>query len=105
MTDSERKAMKAFDAKVRQLIKEYVQLKSENDELYSELERKDQEIEALRKEVDSCKQDYETLKLAKMISISDSEHKSAKQRITQLVRDVNKCIALLTQEEQQQANS
>jgi hypothetical protein len=52
----------------------------------------------MREEVSKSKKEYETLKLAKMIEISDSELKSAKQRITRLVREVNKCIGLLESE-------
>jgi hypothetical protein len=53
----------------------------------------------LHAEIGQCKKDYSNLKLAKMIEVSDSEMKNAKQRLSKLVRDVNKCIGLLSTEQ------
>ena len=99
MTDEERRFMKNFDAHVRQLLRQYQILQQENQDLYAELEQKDMEIEKLHAEIGQCKKDYTTLKLAKMIEISDGDMKSAKQRLSKLVRDVNKCIGLLSTEQ------
>lgn len=98
MTDEERRQLKRFDAKVRHLLEQYAILEKENLDLYAELEKKDADIERLTSEVNQCKRDYSTLKLAKMIEVSDSDLKDAKQRITRLVREVNKCIGLLNAE-------
>lgn len=100
MTDEERQILKNFDAHVRQLIAQYKVLQKENNDLYIELENKEQEIERLQAKIGKCQNDYSNLKLAKMIEISDSDMKDAKQRITRLVREVNKCIALLSTEQQ-----
>mgnify|MGYP002623043927 CR=1 FL=1 len=105
MKVEERKQMKAFDALVRELLSKYGILKKENDDLYSDLIRKEEEIEKLKAELQSSRNDYATLKLAKMISINDNEMKNAKQRITRLVREVNKCIGLLTLEETNEAEA
>lgn len=98
MTDEEKRILKKFDTRVHILLSQFSVLKKENADLYAELEQKDKEIEKMREEVSKSKKEYETLKLAKMIEISDSELKSAKQRITRLVREVNKCIGLLESE-------
>lgn len=98
MTDEEKRILKKFDTRVHILLSQFSVLKKENADLYAELEQKDKEIENMREEVSKSKKEYETLKLAKMIEISDSELKSAKQRITRLVREVNKCIGLLESE-------
>lgn len=95
MTEAERQNLKKFDAKVRNLIASHVALQQENADLYDELDKKDKEISKLKEMAESYKKDYENLKLAKMIDISDSDLKGAKQRITNLVREVNKCINLL----------
>ncbi|MCM1311429.1 MAG: hypothetical protein NC206_00155 [Bacteroides sp.] len=99
MTDEERQKLKNFDAHVRQLIAQYKVLQKENNDLYTELESKELEIERLQAKIGKCKSDYSNLKLAKMIEISDGDMKDAKQRITRLVREVNKCIALLSTEQ------
>ena len=98
MTDEEKRILKKFDTRIHVLLSQFSVLKKENADLYAELELKDKEIENMRMEVSKYKKEYETLKLAKMIEISDSELKSAKQRITRLVREINKCIGLLESE-------
>ena len=95
MTEAERQSMKKFDAKVRNLLASYVALQRENTDLYEELEKKEEEIRNLQEQVQQHKKDYNNLKLAKMIEISDTDFKDAKQRITNLVREVNNCINLL----------
>lgn len=93
--ETEKTLIKRFETKVRNLISAYTTLKRENSDLYEELEKKDEEIRQLQQHVAAYKKDYEYLKLAKMIEISDDELKGAKQKITNLVREVNKCINLL----------
>ena len=99
MTDEEKRHMKAFEAKVRQFIEDYRNLKQENADLYTELERKDEEIQTLKSELRQVSSDYANLKVAKMIEISDTELKQARQRIAGLIREVTRCIALLNSEE------
>ena len=70
-----------------------VMLRNENNALPL---RKDEEIARLKAELRQSQSDYSNLKLAKMIEISDSELKGAKQRISKLVREINKCIGLLS---------
>jgi len=95
MTEAERQTTKKFDAKVRSLLAAYVALQHENSDLYEELEKKDKELRDLQQQANRYKEDYNNLKLAKMIEISDTDFKDAKQRITNLVREVNSCINLL----------
>ncbi len=100
MTDEEKRILKNFDAHVRQLLRQYQVLQQENQDLYAELDKRDKDIERLQAEIGQCQKDYTTLKLAKMIEISDSDMKDAKQRLSKLVRDVNKCIGLLSTEQE-----
>ncbi len=88
--------MKNFEAKVRQVIAQFRVLKQENAELYAELEGKDEEIKKLQAELAQSKDDYNNLKLAKMIEISDTDIKESKMKITKLVREINKCINILS---------
>ena len=96
MTTEERQSMKSFEAKVRQVIAQYRVLKQENADLYTELESKEEEIKKLKAEVTQSKNDYNNLKLAKMIEISDADIKESKMKITRLVREINKCISILS---------
>jgi len=96
MTDEERIHLKKFEARVQRLIADFRTLQKENSDLYAELESRDNEISGLKEELAQTKKDYSNLKLARMIEISDSDFKETKQRVTQLVREVNKCINILS---------
>ena len=96
MTTEERQSMKEFEAKVRQILAQFRVLKQENSDLYAELEGKDEEIKQLKAEVAQSKRDYSNLKLAKMIEISDADIKESKMKISRLVREINKCINILS---------
>lgn len=95
MTNEELIKLEKFEAHVHLLMERYQQVKAENDELYAMVARRDEEIAALKQQCDDSKKQYENLKLAKIISISDTELDGAKKRLAKLVRDVDKCIALL----------
>jgi len=96
MTEEERLSIKRFEARVRTLIAEFSALKQENEKLTETIKDKDATIADLNNQLVQSKNDYDNLKLAKMISISDNDKKAAKQTITKLVRDVNKCISMLS---------
>ena len=96
MTEEERQSMKKFEAKVRQVIAQMRVLQKENADLYEELESKDEEIKTLKAELAQSKNDYNNLKLAKMIEISDTDIKESKLKISHLVREINKCINILS---------
>lgn len=96
--------MKKFEAKVRQVIAQFRVLKQENADLYAELEGRDEEIKLLKAELAQSKSDYNNLKLAKMIEISDADIKESKMKITRLVREINKCISMLSSETEVEGN-
>ena len=96
MTEEERQSMKRFEAKVRQAIAQMRVLQQENADLYEELESKDEELKTLKAQLAQSKNDYNNLKLAKMIEVSDADLKESKLKISHLVREVNKCINILS---------
>lgn len=96
MTAEERQSMRKFEAKVRSVIAKFRVLQKENADLYAELEEKENEIARLEEELKQRTSDYKNLKLAKMIDISDSDVKESRQKITKLVREINKCISILS---------
>jgi len=42
--------------------------------------------------------DYDRLKTAKMLEVTDTDVESAQKRLQKLIRDVNKCITLLSEQ-------
>ena len=95
MTKEEEKALHTFETRIRQLIFAYRSLLAENAELYAMVDDRDRQLQEAKAEIELHKKNYANLKLAKMIEISDDELKNAKQRLAKLVRDVDKCIALI----------
>lgn len=83
--------------RVRQLILKYKEIKQENDELYSLIDERDKQIAALTEEVKKLKSDYSTLKLARMIEVADGDVEDTRKRVSQLIREVNQCITLLSE--------
>ena len=104
MTAEERQSMKKFEAKIHQVIAQFRVLKQENADLYAELDSKEEEIKQLKADLVKSKNDYNNLKLAKMIEISDADIKESKMKITRLVREINKCISMLSSETEVEGN-
>jgi len=97
MTDQEKNLLINFEFKVKQIIAKHEALKQEKSQLLSKTEDLEKSLDLLRKENQILEQKYENLKLAKMLIASDVENKDAKNRIQKLVREIDKCIALLNQ--------
>ncbi len=95
MTAEEEKLMRILEARITQLILDFKDLESKNAMLAEQLRKTEAELTELRVEQEELKAAYESLKIAKMIEISDTDMKNAKSRLSKLVREVNKCIALL----------
>ena len=82
-----------FDLKVEQH-----ELKKENQELYAMVEKTEQEVKDLQAKLTQKDNDYNALKMAKMMTITDGDLEAAKARIQKLIREVNKCITLVSDE-------
>lgn len=79
------------------MILQYSELEKEKHELSALVEQRNQEIRQLQEQLAQAQQAYQSLKMAKMIEISDGDMESAQKRVTKLIRDVNKCITLLSE--------
>jgi hypothetical protein len=72
-------------------------MKKENNDLYEMVDERDSRIKQLEARLTQAENDYNSLKMAKMIEISDADMNGAKKRLAKLIRDVNKCITLLSE--------
>ena len=90
------KTINTFATRVRQMILKFEDIKHENAELYAMVEERDAKIKELQEKLTQAKHDYDSLKMAKMMTISDSDMETTQKRIAKLIRDVNKCITLLS---------
>ena len=89
-----------FQTRVRQMILRFQELKKESDDLRTVIAKNEQDIKALQAKLTQAENDYMSLKTAKMMEITDGDLESAKARLARMIRDVNKCIAILSDEEQ-----
>lgn len=87
-----------FQTRVRQLILRFQEMKKENEELYAMVADNERKIAALEAQLAQKERDYQSLKMARMLEISDNDLKDSKERLAHLIREVNKCIAVLSDE-------
>lgn len=93
------KTLADFETRVRQLILQFQQLKDENNQLQQQMEEQSQTIEELKARVAQADNDYNSLKMARMLEITDGNLDEAKERLARMIRQVNRCIAILSDEQ------
>ena len=96
--DSNEKVIANFETRVRQLILRFQDLKKENQELYAMVEKSEQEVKDLQAKLTQKDNDYNALKMAKMMTSTDGDLEAAKARVQKMIREVNKCITLISDE-------
>ena len=87
-----------FQTRVRDLLHRFKELKKENEGLCEMIEKNEQDIKELQAKLTQADHDYQSLKMAKMLEITDGDLEGAKARVAKMIRDVNKCIAILSDE-------
>lgn len=95
--DQNEQTLALFTTRVRQMILQYKDIKKENSDLYAMIDERDARIKELEAQLTQARNDYNSLKMAKMIEISDADMEGAQKRLAKLIRDVNKCITLLSE--------
>jgi len=98
MTNNYEELISSFESKLRELISEYKSLKNQNTSLQTELSQKQNELMSAHKEVLETRENYNHLRMAKslnLLNLSPKERKISKQYIDKLVREIDKCLALL----------
>lgn len=94
---AEDKTIALFSTRVRQLIIQFEKLKSENDTLRESLAERDARIRKMEDLLSSTQKNFENLKTARMLEVSEGDLDAAKAKLNKLVRSVNKCITLLSE--------
>ena len=98
MTSNEQ-TIATFQTRVRDLLLRFQELKKENADLCAMVEKNEQDMKQLQAKLAQADEDYNALKMAKMMEITDGDLESAKARVAKMIRDVNKCIAILSDEQ------
>lgn len=95
MTEENKKIISDCEFEVRRLLLFAQRQKEKIAELTHTVESLEQSLTALQEKYETLNAAYTNLKTARMLQISDSDIKNAKARIAKLVREIDKCIALL----------
>ena len=95
--DATEKTLTLFTTRMRQMILRFDELKKEKTRLEDMLSERDAKIAELEARLAQASMGYERLKMARMIEVTDGDVEGAQKRISKLIRDVNKCITLLSE--------
>lgn len=85
----------ALESKIKKLVSFMEQLKLENDKLSGEVNELKNAIFNKDNEIKEMQGKYEQLKLARLLVTGSEDVHSAKLKVNKIVRDIDKCIALL----------
>lgn len=97
MTGDQEKLLAVFEVRVRDLIGICERQKQKISELVSSLESKDEELQRAMQTIEELKAKCDSMITARIVSVNEKEVKSAKMRLSRLVREVDLCIALLNE--------
>ena len=81
--------------KVRKIIELYISLKEQQNILITENKELKTKLQKTEKELIELNRKYDTLKIAKSLLVSSDDKHDAKIRVNKMVREIDKCIALL----------
>lgn len=96
--DANEKSLTLFQTRVRQLILKFSEIKKENEELYAMVDQKEAEVKQLKAQLAQAQNDYNSLKMARMLEITDGDLEGAKAKVAKMIREVDKAIKLLSAE-------
>ncbi len=96
MTEKETTTLIQFEQKLRLLVANHQKAQERIKELTDALEQADSHIQTLEQRLSAIEHSYNNLKQAKVISLSDAEISTTRERLTALVREIDRCIESLT---------
>lgn len=96
MTEEKKKLLTDLEFRVRQVMYMCDTLRNENHRLRSDLQVVQQQLVDKTEQLDKLKTKYDSLKTARTITAASVDVKVAKNKLSKLVREVDKCINLLS---------
>ncbi len=95
MTEEALLLVRELKEKIRSLMERFEYLESQNEGLQRQIDSLSDRIRHLEKEKEELGSRYENLKLAKVLEDGPGGKAAARQRINKLLREIDKCVALL----------
>lgn len=97
MTDDGKQLLSTFETRLRHLLYLHEEQGRENAELRRQLEDTEEAWKQLQADYEELTRRYNDLKTATAISLDGNDVRETKARLSRLVREVDKCIALLNE--------
>ena len=95
MSDNNVSLVSDLKNKINKILSLYEKVKSENADLKKENDALLEDIKKKKHYIEDIEQKYENLKMARAMEISEGDSEEAKVKIKRIVREIDKCIALL----------
>lgn len=94
--EADEKSIDLFTTRVRQMILQYNDLEQQNVALNASMAEQKARISQLETQLARLQSDYDNLKVVRMLAITDGDMASAQKRLARLIRNVDKCITLVS---------
>ena len=88
-----------FSKQVRQLLLKYNEMRQELHDMKERVSAQERDVKSMETLANASMHDYDMLKTAKMLEVSNGDLEATRQRINKLVRDVDRCITLLSEQQ------
>ncbi len=89
--------IKEVEENVRKLIAQRNALMEENNTLKADAERKQEDLMKAHKEILDLRKEYSLLETASGLGGSAESRENSKQHLNKIVREIDKCLALLNE--------
>lgn len=93
--DIDEKTLNLFTTRMRQMILLCKEKKQEVNTLYEMLDEQEAKMKQMEKKLVQMQRDYDSLKMARMLEVTDGDLEKAKAKVAKIIRDINKCLTLL----------
>ena len=97
MTEDQNRLLAVFEVRVRDLMALCDSQRQKIVELTGALNQTEETLQRTREEAAAWKDKFDNLLTAKVVSANEEEMKDARMRLFKLVREVDRCIALLNE--------
>jgi phage shock protein A len=81
--------------RIRKLVEMYENLKSDREQLNREVSDLQEQLKLGQKRIKDIEEKYNKLKISKALIASSDDVHDAKLKVNRMVREIDKCIALL----------
>jgi cell shape-determining protein MreC len=95
MTVEQKALINGLNGKIRQLLLVYERTKTERNTLREELAERNAKINELLMSIRELEEKNKKLQLADAFKVSSEDTREAKLKIGRIVREIDKCMALL----------